>query len=209
MRYLLGVALVFLCVTGVANGAERTFEEGVNYELIKPQPAQGKPGDPVEVVEFFMWGCPHCYHFESFVKEWLKHKDKDVKFVQIPAMFGGSANLHAKVFYALQAIGELDRLSDAFFHEIHEKRNRLKTRDAVDAFLANQGVDMEKFRKAMKSFAVAAKTNRAAVLMRRYGVRAVPVLVVDGRYKSGRDLSFKDKTKLVDFLVGRVREERG
>jgi len=60
----------------------------------------------------------------------------------------------------------------------------------------------------MNSFAVATRTNRAAALMRRYGVRAVPSLVIDGRYRSGRGLDFKGMVELADFLVERVRRER-
>ena len=208
MKYLMGILLAVGLLAGPVLAAEKQFEENVNYQLIVPEPEQGKPGDPIEVNEFFMWSCPHCNRFEPYLQEWLKHKPDDVRFVRIPAMFGGSANMHAKVYYALQAIGELDRLNEAFFKEIHVKRNPLKTRDAVDTFLASKGVDMEKFRKAMKSFAVAAKTNRAAVLMRRYGIRGVPALVVDGRYKSGRGLTYKELAELADFLVERVRKER-
>lgn len=209
MRYLIAVLMVAVTTAGqvYADDAPR-FEENVNYDLIVPEPEQGKVGDKIEVAEFFMWSCPHCFHFEPFLKEWLKRKPKDVEFVRIPAMFGGSANMHAKAFYALEAIGELDRVSDAFFNEIHVKHNRLKTREALDAFIASQGVDMEKFRAAMDSFAVAAKSNRAAVLMRRYGVRGVPALVVDGRYRSGRGLDFKELIELADYLVERVRKER-
>jgi len=208
VRYLMLILLAVGLTAGQAQAATKTFEENVNYELILPEPEHAKPGAPVEVMEFFMWSCPHCYLFEPFVQEWLKDKAEDIEFVQVPVMFGGSANLHAKVFYALQAIGELDRLKEAFFVEIHDKRNGLKTRDAVDAFLASKDVDMEKFGKAMKSFAVAAKTNRAAVLMRRNGIRGVPALVVDGRYKSGRGLNYKEMVELADFLAERVREER-
>lgn len=208
MKYFLAVLMVAGLMSAPVLAEARQFEENVNYELLLPEPEYAKPGEPVEVAEFFMWSCPHCFHFEPFIKKWDANKAKDVEFVRIPAMFGGSANLHAKVFYALEAIGELKRVDDAFFREIHEKRNRLGDRDAVDAFLASQGVDMEKFRKAMKSFSVAAKTNRAALLMRRYGVRGVPSLVVDGRFKSGRGLSYKEMTELADFLVDRVREER-
>ncbi len=184
------------------------FEENVNYEVLLPEPPVGKPGDKIEVIEFFMWTCPHCYHFEPFVKDWLASKPDDVEFVRVPAMFGGVANLHAKVYYALQAMGELKRVHEAFFNEIHEKGNRLKDQDAIEAFLREQGVDIEKFRQAMNSFAVATRTNRAAALMRRYGVRAVPSLVIDGRYRSGRGLDFKEMIQLADFLVERVRRER-
>lgn len=207
-KYLIGLLLTTALIASPVLAEQRTFEENVHFELLLPEPDPGKPGDPIEVTEFFMWSCPHCYRFEPFVKQWLETKQDDIEFVQVPAMFGGSANLHAKVFYALQAIGELERLNEAFFTEIHVKRHRLKTRDAVDEFLQSQGVDMDKFRKAMKSFAVVAKTNQAAVLMRRYGVRGVPALVVDRRYKSGRGLANKDLTDLADFLAERVREER-
>lgn len=208
MKSIIVTILAIGLLSGGMNATAAQFKEGENYELIQPAPELAKVGEPIEVNEFFMWSCPHCYHFEPYVQTWLKNKPKDVKFVRIPAMFGGSANLHAKAYYALQAIGDLDRVSDAFFNEIHEKRNRLKTRDALDAFLASQGVDMEKFRAAMKSFAVAAKANRAAALMRRYGIRGVPALVVDGRFKSGRGLNFKEMTELADFLSERVRSER-
>jgi len=158
-----------------------SFEENVHYMGIEPEPPYAKPGEKIEVTEFFMYTCPHCYNFEPTINAWKAGKAADIEFVQVPAMFGGAANLHAKAYYALQAMGELERVHEAFFVEIHDKKNRLKTREAVDAFVASQGVDLDKFREAMNSFAVAAKTNRAAALMRRYGIRAVPKLVVDGR----------------------------
>jgi thiol:disulfide interchange protein DsbA len=209
VRYLIAILTTAAMIAAQAYADAPQFEENVNYELIQPAPAPAKPGEKIEVTEFFMWGCPHCYHFESFLKKWRARQPKDVEFVRIPAMFGGSANMHAKAYYALQAIGALDEdMNDAFFNEIHEKHNRLKTREALDAFVASQGVDMDKFRAAMDSFAVAAKANRAAVLMRRYGIRAVPALVVDGRYKSGRGMNFKELIELADYLVERVRQER-
>ncbi|RMG34362.1 MAG: thiol:disulfide interchange protein DsbA/DsbL [Gammaproteobacteria bacterium] len=201
---LLGIVLGLAMAPVVA----REFEEGINYEKIEPQPPIGKPGDKIEVLEFFMWLCPHCNRLEPHMQAWLKHKADDIEFVRVPAMFGGPANLHVKVFYALQAMGELDRLHQAFFDEIHKKRNRLRDQDAVEEFLQAQGVDIDKFRQAMNSFAVAAHANRAAALMRRYGIHGVPALVVDGRYKSGKGLDYKDMPVLVDYLADRVRRER-
>lgn len=203
VRVVLGVCLAWTSAVLAAD-----FQEGVQYTRIEPEPPQGKVGEPIEVDEFFMFSCPHCYHFEPYVLEWLKHKPEDIDFVRIPAMFGRYNNMHAQAYYALQAIGEEARLHEAFFAEIHKRRNRLTTREALDKFLASQGVDMKKFDEAMSSFAVAAKTNRAAALMRRYDIRGVPSLVVDGRYKSGRDLTFPDMPKLVEFLAEKVRQER-
>ena len=67
---------------------------------------------------------------------------------------------------------------------------------------------MKAFNAAMKSFAVASKSNRAASLMRRYGINGVPSLVVDGRYKSGRGHTFESMLEMTDMLTDKVRDAR-
>jgi len=207
VKQLMTLLVTALLVWGAPVQA-RDFQENLHYSTILPEPPHGKVGDKIEVVEFFMYTCPHCYDFEPTVKAWLANQADDIEFVRVPAMFGGAANLHAKAYYALQAIGEGERLHEAFFKEIHDKKNRMKTAQAVEDFVASQGVDLEKFRAAMKSFAVAAKTNRATTLLRRYGVRAVPKLVIDGRYRNERGLNFKGMVELADHLVDEIRNER-
>jgi thiol:disulfide interchange protein DsbA len=92
---------------------------------------------------------------------------------------------------------------------MHQEKRKLRTRDEVDAFLEENGVDMAKYREAMNSFAVAAKVNRARALMRRYGIRGVPALVIDGRYRSGTGFaSFDEMTEVADFVVAKVLSER-
>ena len=157
-------------------------KEGTDYDIIKPVPPIGS-GDEVEVIEFFMFTCPHCNHLEPALQEWRKKLPENVKFHHMPAMFSGVANLHAKTFFALEVLGEEERLHQAFFDAIHKQKKRLRTQKEIEAFLAGQGVDVKKFREAFNSFTVQTKANRAAALMRRYGIRAVPTLVVDGRYR--------------------------
>jgi thiol:disulfide interchange protein DsbA len=207
VKHLMILFVAAVLVWGLPAQA-RNFEENIHYSQILPEPPQGKAGDKIEVVEFFMYTCPHCYNFEPTINAWVANKPEDVEFVRVPAMFGGAANLHAKAYYALQAIGEGERVHEAFFREIHDKKNRLKSVEAVEGFVVSQGVDLEKFRGAMKSFAVAAKTNRASNLLRRYGVRAVPKLVIDGRYRSERGMNFKGMVGLADHLVEEVRNQR-
>ncbi|MCB1774027.1 MAG: thiol:disulfide interchange protein DsbA/DsbL [Gammaproteobacteria bacterium] len=196
--------LMLLGATVVAQG----FQEGVQYVPIQPQPPMST-GDRVEVVEFFWYGCPHCREFEPAVMKWKASAPDYVEFRQIPIMFGGASDLHAQVYYALEGIGELERLHGPFFEAMHVQKRKMKGRDEVDAFLAENGVDMDKFNQAMNSFAVAAKVNRARALMRRYGIRSVPTLVMDGRYRSGSGFrSYEEMTEVVDHVVAKVLEQR-
>ncbi len=202
----MGLAAVCLLIAGGA--AAQAFEEGVQYVRIEPQPPM-TTGDQVEVVEFFWYGCPHCRDLEPAVTRWAASLPDNITFTQIPVMFGGPADLHAQVYYALQGMGELERMHQKLFEVMHEDKRKLKTRDAVDTFLEAQGLDMGKFRESMNSFAVAAKVNRARALMRRYGIRGVPVLVIDGRYRSGSGFrSYQEMTEVADHVVAKVLSQR-
>ncbi|BAO43325.1 thiol:disulfide interchange protein DsbA/DsbL [Thiolapillus brandeum] len=175
--------LIFLTLGLLSlNAGAVELKEGTNYDLITPAPPVGS-GDEVEVVEFFMYTCPHCNHLEPSLQEWTKKLPENVKFHHIPAMFGGAANLHARNFFALEVMGEEGRLHNAWFKAIHEQKQRLRTQADIDKFLEKNGVDMNKFHATLNSFTVQTKTNRAAALMRRYGVRSVPMMIVDGRYR--------------------------
>ncbi len=186
----------------------KPFQEGVQYVPIQPQPAMGS-GDQVEVIEFFWYGCPHCRDFEPTVLKWKQGLPDNVSFVQMPVMFGKHVDLHAQVFYALEGMGELERLHTKIFDAMHVANRDLKSREAIDAFLVENNVDMAAFNEAMSSFAVAAKTNRARALMRRYGVRSVPTMVVDGRYRSGSGFrDYEEITEVIDHVVDKVLSQR-
>lgn len=202
------VALFAGLLLAAGNALAGTYEEGVQYVPIQPQPPV-VAGDEVEVLEFFWYGCPHCRDFEPTVNKWVSGLPANVKFSQVPAMFGGAADMHAQVYYALEGMGELERVHGELFDAMHVKGLKLRTRGEVDAFLQENGVDMAKFAEAMNSFAVAAKVNRARALMRRYGVRSVPTLVVDGRYRSGTGFkNYEDMTEVVDYVVDKILVER-
>lgn len=200
--------LMAMLLQGVALAEQPAFQEGLQYTLIQPQPAI-HDGDQVEVVEFFWYGCPHCNSLEPYMKDWLKRKADNVHFVRIPAPFQGRAMMHAKTYYALQLLGDDGKWHDAIFHAMHEQHQKLATLDEVVAFLKGQGVDEQKFRAALDSFAVQTQMSRATVLAKRYGIDSVPSLIVDGRYKSGKGFtSYGEFTELVDYLADKVVKER-
>lgn len=200
--------LIGLMAFGVAQAAQPDFKEGLQYTLVQPAPVV-HTGDEVEVIEFFWYGCPHCNSLEPDIKSWLARKPENVRFVRMPAPFGGKALMHAKTFFALQLLGDDGKWHAAIFDAMHNRKMKLDTLDDMVAFLASQGVDEQKFRAALDSFAVQTQMNRASVLAKRYDIRSVPTLVVDGRYKSGKGFtSYAEFTQLVDYLVAKVLEDR-
>lgn len=200
-------SLLILLLTALPLQAQE-FRGGLHYDpLGAPLPV---PADnSIEVIEFFWYSCPHCFDFDPILDEWVAKKPEDVKFVRIPAMFNANAQLQARLFYALELMGELDRLHKAVFETVNVARIRLDDEREIDQFAQKHGVDVERLHDTMNSFAVEGKLARASDLARRYGIRGVPTMVVNGQYRSGKGFRTQEEVlKLVDYLVAKVRAER-
>ncbi len=198
-------ALMLFFAAGLAQ-AQATA--GVEYrELATAQPAD-TPGK-IEIVEFFWYGCPHCYTFEPVVEPWVKKLPKDVHFRRIPAMFNEEWAQGGRAYYALEAIGELDRLHKALFDAVHTgSRLRVGDEAALTEWLGKQGVDTKKFAAAYRSFSVEGKLKRAAQLTQAYKIDGVPSMAVNGKYVVNTDniKSFEQLLSVADYLVAQSRK---
>jgi thiol:disulfide interchange protein DsbA len=151
------------------------------YELNPPQPVQSANGK-IEVLEFFWYGCIHCYNLEPRLDSWLKTLPKDVEFRRVPAVFNDRWAHDASIFYAFEALGLLDKLHRAFFDAIHRDRLRTDRWPELSGWLEKQGVDAKKFETTLKSFGVQSKTRRAVRLTAAYKIDGTPAMAVHGRY---------------------------
>ena len=149
-------------------------------ELNPPQPVETT--DKIEVLEFFWYGCIHCYNLEPKLDVWLKALPKDVEFRRVPAVFNDRWGLDASIFYTLEALGVLDKLHRPLFDAIHRDRLRTDKWPELSAWLEKQGVDPKKFETTVKSFGVQSKTRRAVRLTSAYKIDGTPAMAVHGRY---------------------------
>ncbi len=186
--------------------AADTFEEGTQYAQINPpEPTSVVPGK-VEVVEMFWYGCPHCYHLEPYVQQWLAHKPANVEFVRVPAIFGNKQwRLHAQAYYTAEILGVGDKIHTPLFDAIHKEKRQLNTEDALADFFAEHGVDKKQFHDAFNSFSVMVKVNHAADLTQRYGISGVPSVIVDGKYRTDGGMAGGTENifKVVEYLVAK------
>ena len=188
------------------SASAKDFQAGKEYAVLgSPQPVNSE--DKIEVIEFFWYSCPHCYHLEADLNAWLKAKPADVEFVRIPAVLGPQWELLARGFYTAEVLGIADKSHTALFDHLHKERKRIRNVDDLKALFVSQGVSDVEFDKAYKSFAVVTKTNRAKQATQRYGLKSVPTLVVGGKYSTGPSMAGGNKAMLdvVDYLVGRER----
>ncbi len=194
-----------------AGWAQAQPAAGIEYrELSSAQPtdAAGK----IEVIEFFWYGCPHCYNFEPVIEPWVKKLPKDTQFRRIPAIFNDEWGLGARAYYALEAIGEGERLHKPLFDAVHkDTRLKIANEAALTEWLGKQGVDTKKFAAAYRSFSVEGKVKRAAQLTQAYKIEGVPSMAVNGKYVVVTDniKSFEHMLAVADYLVEQSRKQGG
>ncbi len=139
---------------------------------------------PIEVIEFFWYGCGACYQFAPLVDAWKENLDDGVNFVRIPAVLNPNWRLHGQAFYTAEALGVTDQVHDRIFHSIHQQRRFLESQAEIRELFVSNGIDAEAFDEAWNSFAVDSQLRRAERLARQYQVRATPSIVVAGNYVS-------------------------
>ena len=204
VRRALLAATLSLAVSGAsAHGTH----DGAYETLPAPQPTRGD--GKVEVIEFFWYGCDHCYRLEPAVHSWLEKKAADVEFTRIPAGGSDRWNAMTRLYYSLEAMGQIEKLHPRIFAAIHKEQVRLDQPQARDRWLAANGIAPEKYAEMEKSFAVQAKTQRAISLTRAYRVEGVPTLAVGGKYVTSptRAGGAEKAFEVVDELITRIRSE--
>jgi thiol:disulfide interchange protein DsbA len=209
MRKISKLFLIVLLGLASAPALATEWKEGVHYNEI-PFPLTVETGDKIEVREFFWYGCPHCYHLEPTLVQWLKTKPKAAEFVRSPAILGSSWEIHALAYFTYEALGVVDKMHQATFDAIHEDKRVLRTPEDLADFAAKHGIDRKKFLRASKSFGVNLKMKRQLQLDRDAGIRSVPAIVIDGKYRTGEDLagSRDNLVKLMNHLVSKAQKER-
>lgn len=207
MRKILLSMVLLLTATGVfaETNFVTQFSEGKDYKAVTPQETSTK--DKIEVLEFFWYGCPHCYTFDPFVSKWTETKPANVVFIRVPTVFRPDWKVHARTYYALEELGSLEKLHTKIFEEIHKNKKHLSTVDAMTDFLVAQGVDKKAFTEAYNSFSVDTSMRNAIKLQTAFHIEGVPTVIINGKYATSGSMAgtYERVLEVVNYLIEKER----
>jgi len=186
------------------------FVAGKDFiKLGRPVPTETEAGK-IEVIEFFWYSCGHCNSFEPAFAQWVKNVPKDVVVRRIPVAFREDFAPQQRLYFALEAMGLLEKLHSKVFQAIHGERLPLNTDASILAWIEKQGVDKTKFADTAKSFGVASKLKRAVQLQNDFKIEGVPSLGVAGKYYiDGTSAGNMERAlQVTDSLLAQVRQGR-
>lgn len=203
----------FASPTAPVNGSEYVT-------LASPQPVN-VIGKKVEVIEFFMYHCPHCNVLEPVLAEWVQRQGDNISFKRVHFPYSGPNDPEAHLYLTLEAMGKLPELHAKVFRAWHVEHKRLGTDAAVIDWAAANGVDKAKFLEFWNSFGVLTKLKRLPQIVEAYKIDGAPSLVVDGRYMTspatvgafnrgaGEAQLSTMTTQVLDALVAKVQKDNG
>jgi thiol:disulfide interchange protein DsbA len=199
------LSIVTLAFLALVSSARASVVAGHDY-IVLDAPRRQATNGKIEVIEFFSWGCPHCYEFYPLLARWLATLPKDVAFKWVPVGFGHPEwdNL-ARAYYALQSTGDLARLDGPIFEAIHKEHVSLFDEESITTWAGKHGVNVAQFTAAYCSFGVNTSLGQAQQTVIDYRVDEIPTLAIGGRYKVSTD-----HTKMLavaDELIAKVRAE--
>ena len=198
--------LLVLLVLLISTQAYAASGMSSGYKLVEPaQPTHS--GNKIEVLEFFFYGCSHCYHLHPLLSEWSKNMPKDVELVYVPTVFNASWEPMAYTFYALEQMGKQKKLHDDLFKAWNINNIALVDLLEISTFVGQRGVDSKAFSDNYQSFGVQSKVMRSKQLTQTYNIRGTPTIIVDGKFLI-TGLLPADTIRMLDELVERARQER-
>jgi protein dithiol oxidoreductase (disulfide-forming) len=182
-----GLSLAYFGVAAKAAAQEIRARQNIEYRLIPEQPVE--TGDRIEVIDFFWYGCPYCNELQPTLEDWIKRKPADVALRRIPAILKDSWAPHARIYYTLELLGELERLHLQVYHSYHVEQLYMSKADVMEQWAEKKGIERRRWNAAYFSPEVDARIARALQATKRYNVQGTPSLVVDGRYLTSSSMT--------------------
>jgi protein dithiol oxidoreductase (disulfide-forming) len=208
---LLAASLTTVAWSGAAQsqgaGQAPALVEGKDHlRLGTPLPV---PAGKIEVIDFFWYGCPHCYSFEPALDAWAKKLGPDVAFRRLPVMFREEPfGAHARLFYAIEALGLVDSVHRKVFAAIHNEKLTLAKPADISAFMTKNGVDGAKVVDTMSSFSVQTRVLKSKQVAEGFKLDGVPALGIQGQFVTSPSIAGTPERALAvaDSLIQRSRK---
>ncbi len=199
-------SLIFLLSAHCSEAAEK-YKPGRHFEILS-EPVLTRDNSRIEVIEFFWFGCGHCYILEGLLNDWKKELPSSVDFYRYPVIWNKTVETHAKIFFIAQAMNKPE-IVNGVFNAIHIQQKMLTSDREIIPFLKTYGVSEDQYNQLTNSFGLKNNVKKADLFGEKYGIKGVPTFIVNGKYavSGNREIGTKDLLNVVDYLIAKERKK--
>ena len=197
---LFAFSLIFLLSAQCSEAADK-YKPGRHYEVLS-QPVLTRDNSKVEVIEFFWFGCGHCFSLEQLIKDWKSEVSSEVDFFRLPVVWNAQTKTHAKLFFATETL-QVPEAIQGIFSAIHYNRKMMLSDKEIIPFFQGYGIQEDKYLAATNSFGLKNNLRKAELFAFKYGIKGVPAFIVNGKYKvsATREIGTEDLLDVVNYLI--------
>lgn len=186
------------------------YQAEIHYTVLPEPESVGVVMGQVEVCEFFMFSCVHCFNLEPALEDWQQRRSDTVNLVRVPAIWNDLSRLHAQAFYTAFQLGNAEEMIPSLFEAIHVDGNVLSSRAEIRRLFTRHGIGAAAFDATFDSDLVSRNLDWAMQMNSRYNIRSTPTLTVDGRFVTDAAMaggSYDALFGVLDALVEQVLDE--
>lgn len=139
--------------------------------------------DPIEVIEFFSYACPHCANLEPMLASWIEDLPDNVEFKRIHVAVDTMTTRLAKTYLVLETQDLLDENHRRVFDAIHERGTTFLNDEQLAEFMHGRGIESSRFLSALNGRHIERliDTNRQFTLDAR--TLGVPAMLVGNKFQ--------------------------
>ena len=193
---------LLLCLPVAAWAAD--FKAGEHYQVLEAEASEDD-----KVTEFFSFYCPHCFKLAPIVGALEESLPEGVPLVKSHVNFlridKDAQNRLTRAYLVAKEEGKDAEVAQAIFDSIHRQREPLQTQESVEALLAEQGIDAQRFAMLAASEPVVNGEKEAVDDQTTYSVGALTEAntIVNDKYKVHvhKVASQQELNELVNYLL--------
>ena len=164
---------------------------------------RGNPDAPVTLEEFGDFECPSCKNVATFLDQVIKEYDPHVReiFRNFPLAMHQHAREAALAAEAAGLQGRFWEMHDMLFREQAVWSSATDAEMLFDTYAETLGLDLNQFRKDLKSNKVRERIESDQARAKSLGVKVAPTLFIDKRVVETKDGTPEKVHSLIDEAV--------
>jgi thiol:disulfide interchange protein DsbA len=185
-RLIVIIVLTVFSIGGTANGA--ALEEDAR----------------IEVVEFFQYGCPHCFDVEQALSRWLE-ANSNVRFSRVPLVIGRDLKAfpwwrYAKTYFVFEKMNVLESMHTKFYEAIHIEKRDFPSKEEISEFVLENGLDSRQFEIYFDSEEILRRAEEARDYRLEHEIDETPTFIVNNTYRMTLPMSDFDMSALFNNI---------
>lgn len=163
--------------------------------------------DPIQIIEFFSYACPHCSNLDPMLTEWIDGLD-NVEFKRVHIAVDTLTTRLAKTYLVLESQDLLDQNHRRIFDAIHVRNTTFLNDEQIAEFMHDRGIESDRFLSAFNGRYVTRSVESDRQLAVDTRTRGVPSLLIANKYQVASRGGNRQMLSTAQWLIDEIQAGR-